>query len=123
MQMHDILGGDKQLTQELLHDMKQQAASQKQAAATSAPAAAAVPVPAPPSAAAASPQPGPGQQVQQGGRKPSRLQLETFGCPTPHGACLCCARGQLQQPCAISHALQGGMSVISSSHLHALQVG
>ena len=35
MQMHDILGGDKQLAQELLHDMKQPAASQKHAAATS----------------------------------------------------------------------------------------
>jgi len=36
MQMHDILGGDKQLVQELLHDMKQEAASQKQAAASAA---------------------------------------------------------------------------------------
>ena len=38
MQMHDILGGDKQLVQELLHDMKQEAASQRQAVpAASAP--------------------------------------------------------------------------------------
>lgn len=36
--MHDILGGDKQLVQELLHDMKQEAASQRHAA--TAPAAA-----------------------------------------------------------------------------------
>ena len=34
--MHDILGGDKQLVQELLHDMKQEAASQRQAAAAPA---------------------------------------------------------------------------------------
>ena len=36
MQMHDILGGDKQLVQELLHDMKQKAASQRHAAAAPA---------------------------------------------------------------------------------------
>ena len=100
MQMHDILGGDKQLAQELLHDMKQQAASQKQAAAAPAPAAAA-PAHAPPSAAGASLRPGPGQQ---GGRRPSRLQLETFSSPSPHGACLCRACDQLQQPCAASYA-------------------
>ena len=95
MQMHDILGGDKQLAQELLHDMKQQAASQKQAAAGPAPAAAA-PAPAPPTAPGTSPRPGPGQQAQQGGRRPSRLQLETFGSPSPHGLCLCCAHGHLR---------------------------
>lgn len=36
LQMHDILGGDKQLVQELLHDMKREAASQRQAAAAPA---------------------------------------------------------------------------------------
>ena len=46
LQIHDILGGDKQLVQELLHDMKQEAASQKHAAAAAAgaPPAAAVPL-------------------------------------------------------------------------------
>ncbi len=34
--MHDILGGDKQLVQELLHDMKQEAASQRHAAPAAA---------------------------------------------------------------------------------------
>ena len=46
LQIHDILGGDKQLVQELLHDMKQEAASHKHAAAAAAgaPPAAAVPL-------------------------------------------------------------------------------
>ena len=46
LQMHDILGGDKQLVQELLHDMKQEAACQKHAAtaAAGAPPAAAAPL-------------------------------------------------------------------------------
>ena len=78
MQMHDILGGDKQLVQELLHDMKQEAVAQKQAASA-------------PAARAPSPQAGKSHKANRHAGK----RLLTVPVPV-----LCCEL----EPCAVSAA-------------------
>jgi hypothetical protein len=91
VQIHDLLGGDKHLAQEILYDIKQEAAAAKKAAAAQQ---AHAQRPASPAAATApdlaSPRRAGGEAAQRPlrfERPRSRLQQQTFGSPSPGSAC------------------------------------